>query len=545
MTNDTHILPSTSDAERLVIEYARASTDAQDLTWQLDLLPRLADRLPDGLSELPRWPIKDEGSSAFKNKIEERAKGRELLELIRTGRVEALVTDSQDRICRGDQEEWWTFFGECRRAGVRLFTSDGEITLESMSQMMASFRAIIAHEESQNKSHRIRTSFQSSRERGYWTNGKLPFGFTATGDKRERVLTPDPEAMPLVVQAYEQRAGGASKNAVARFLAEATGEEWARHRVRDFLRNPAYAGWIAHEPTRGEVELFEGRHGPEHGVEPPVSRELWEAVQAVDERGPAYFQRRVQPYGNLPRCGECGSRLQFRNDRRAIATMGHTHAYYRCEDKDCRKVSAIAEKLDACIVLGFCSLVRVIHDNVDQADWPILQPNVEQVGQLAVEIADLTRTIQRLHGMAEDVSDEEFAELRPRIATLKDERSEKKRLHDQLCDDADTKRDKLRQLAEALETTLGLGEFPDNVAWAGWTWSQIDVDERRRLLGEIMEGIDVFPDRLALRFSSAGIVLPIPLATGRRGAADKNLRAVGFASFARQKRGEKQVATPS
>ena len=236
---------------------------------------------------------------------------------------------------------------------------------------------------------------------------------------------------------------------------------------------------------------------------------------------------------NLPRCGECGGHLIYRNDKRAGATGGDPPAYYRCEDRHCRKVSAVAEKLDACIVLGFCSMVRVIHDNVDHADWPLLQPSVEKVGELSLEIADLTRKITNLLALAENDDGSGLEELRARLAALREERAEKQRAHDQLCADADTKRDRLRHLADTLEATLRLDEHPDNVAWALSSWNRIDVDERRRLLGELMEGIDVWRDRLALRFSSAGVVLPLPLPTGRRGTNDKNLRAAGAASFTR------------
>jgi DNA invertase Pin-like site-specific DNA recombinase len=540
------IVESRVDGTAFVVEYLRVSTNAQDVQRQEDSVPRLADQLPDGLADLPRHRITDEGVSASKFSIDARPGGVELLRLIEQGRVAAIVCDHQDRLCRGRQSEWWLFSELCNDAGVRIFAVDGgEIRDDEGSEIMAAARASMARRESQKRSHRITSSFASSRERGYWIGRKLPFAFTAEGPRRERVLTPDPDTMPVVVEAYRRRAEGASKNALALYMTEATGEEWTRHRVRDLLRSGTYAGWVTHEVTPGgKIELTEGRHGPQFGVEPPVSREMWEAVQEMDERGPAYFQRRVQPYGNLLHCGECGSHLIYRNDRRAIKRGGNPHAYHRCENTECRKVSAITEKLDACTVLGFCILVRVIRDNIHRDDLPILQTDAEQVGALSLSIADLTRKIKNLHDLAEDADEDEFAELRPRVAALKEERSEKKRLHDTLCLDSEAKRQQIRALADTLEDLLGLAEVADNFVWAGFNWSQLDVDDRRRMLGDLLEGIDVFPNRLVLRFTSAGIAVPVPLATGRRGTADQNLRAVGFGSYSRHYPRQEGVATP-
>jgi DNA invertase Pin-like site-specific DNA recombinase len=163
--------------EREIVVYERVSTTAQDIARQAAQRTRAAADSPE------RTPIviQDDGVSAFKVSIFDRPGGRRLCELIEAGRVEAIYTDAQDRLSRGDDVEWVTFRALCEAHGVRVVIDGRELRHDLGGRLEGYLKAVIARQESLEKSHRVKTGKAASAAKGRRNGGPRPYGYRQTG----------------------------------------------------------------------------------------------------------------------------------------------------------------------------------------------------------------------------------------------------------------------------------------------------------------------------------------------------------------------------
>jgi DNA invertase Pin-like site-specific DNA recombinase len=136
---------------------------------------------------------------------------------------------------------------------------------------------------------------------GIWPAPKVPLGYRKGTDRR---LEPDPATAPLVVQAFEARATGASWNQVALILARGyTG-------AAKIVRNRVYLG---------EIHLGDLANVSAHP--PLVDRALWEAAQ-LDHPRPARGVHPAALLTGIVKCANCGGAMG--------PNMARNHRNYRC-----------------------------------------------------------------------------------------------------------------------------------------------------------------------------------------------------------------------
>ena len=145
---------------------------------------------------------------------------------------------------------------------------------------------------------RIRSNWESARSqaiaRGVYTSGYPPFGYSRGADGR---LRPDPQAAPVVAEAFELRAAGATLKEVAEHLNRAgipkqlSQRPWDGSEAWRLLSRRAYVG-----------EARCGRFVNSHAHDAIVAPELWQLAQLK--------QRKTQPIEGLLvgliRCRACG-----------------------------------------------------------------------------------------------------------------------------------------------------------------------------------------------------------------------------------------------
>ena len=173
-----------------------------------------------------------------------------------------------------------------------IFEKEGIDSAKPSSNMIFSFLAAIAQNESQSISANIRSAIKKKAQRGEYSAGSHQcFGYEAVDGK----LVPDDDA-PIVEVIYRMYLEGKTCAEISQMMAELgivgrRGEAITAAGINYILRNETYVGDKRLLKT-GRKELFTGADIDNETVylendhEPIVERDVWEAVQKrLDAKG--------------------------------------------------------------------------------------------------------------------------------------------------------------------------------------------------------------------------------------------------------------------
>ncbi|KQZ07249.1 hypothetical protein ASD19_12405 [Microbacterium sp. Root53] len=254
----------------------------------------------------------DNSVSASKRDVVRPAYSRMVADYER-GLFDAIVCYDLDRLTRQPRqlEDW---IDAAERGALVIVTANGDADLGTdAGRLFARVKAAVARSEIERKGARQRRANEQRIAQGRPLPTRRRYGYEADG------VTVREDEAAVVRDIFERVARGDHLRAIVRDLLDrrvdpATGRTWSTGRLRQMLRNPAYAGELR-------------AHGVTHdsdAIEPIVSRELAAEVRAIladtsrrtDTRGPG---RRYLASG-LVACGgpEC---------ERALTSRG---AYYVC-----------------------------------------------------------------------------------------------------------------------------------------------------------------------------------------------------------------------
>ncbi len=170
----------------------------------------------------------------------------------------------------------------------------------------------------------IYAKFRMHRDPG----GHPAFGFRRTSEPRP-VLEPDPDGIAAAVLLFELYASGlysddtlALEAARRGLVSPRTGRPLTAAGIAELLRNPVYNGYLVRFRGFADEETVEApwRHrqverpdrSSEIVVDPPVSDELWERVQAIRSQRATAGTRSARERVYVPRlvCHGCGAALR-------------------------------------------------------------------------------------------------------------------------------------------------------------------------------------------------------------------------------------------
>ncbi len=216
------------------------------------------------------------------------------------------------------------------RAGGQVITVDvGRVTNGSAGQWLSG-TMMGAVSEYQRRSMRERSANGQAKAvaRGATPWARVPLGYV----REVGVLSPDPETVPIVQQAFAMRAEGAPLTQI-RAMLKSHGIERSPRGVQVMLASRVYLG-----------EVHFGDLANLHAHEPIIELELWERVQRRKiprgRKAPSNFL--LARLGVL-RCGSCGGRM-------SAMKMPRDYRIYRCgSTSDCEHhvtiTSDIAEEV--------------------------------------------------------------------------------------------------------------------------------------------------------------------------------------------------------
>lgn len=284
--------------------------------------------------------------------------------------------------------------------GVRFISvNDGydSTSANAGALLAASLKNLINDMYAKDISKKICSTMKDKRVRGDYIGNYAPYGYLKDEENKNKLVV-DPEIAPIVVEIFELRAKGTGIEAMCRILNEkgypspgrlryergiitnnnkkGSALPWNRHVLKDLLLNVAYIGNLAQ--GRSAQCLYKGQkfHWTDSSewdvvfdTHPAIiSIELWERVQEVNNKSTraakeshgkyAHLPKRVNPYGSVIRCADCGRVLKYVRGYSKPTKDGKVKDYYnyKCPqnielgDRACPKKNIRADELDTIVL---------------------------------------------------------------------------------------------------------------------------------------------------------------------------------------------------
>lgn len=315
-----------------VASYCRVSTDKDDQANSFQTQQRY---FREYIERQPNWELyevyADEGLSGTSTK--KRTQFNRMIQDAYEGKFQLILTKEVSRFSRNVLDTI-SYTRELKAIGVGvLFVTDNINTLEPEAEMLLSFLASLAQEESRRTSARVVWGQTRQMERGV-VFGQSLLGYDVQ-DGGISINREGAEIVRLIFHKYAVEQVGTAE--IARLLTckgyrtYRGSAKWNANTVVKILNNEKYVGdliqkktytpdFLTHEKRRntGEVPLIVIRNHHE----PIISREIWNATQERLHQnnkrtgGSGHSNRYV--FSGKIKCGECGrsfvGRFKYRND---------------------------------------------------------------------------------------------------------------------------------------------------------------------------------------------------------------------------------------
>jgi site-specific DNA recombinase len=232
-----------------------------------------------------------------------------MLAAAESGEFDVLVIPALDRLARNTRD-LHDILARLERANVAIRSLRGDVdTSTATGRLMTGVMASLAEFESNVIGERTRSGKAAAARVGRPNGGPRRFGF----DQRDGQLIPRPDEIAVVERIMREAVAGRSQTEIAAGLnadghTTARGKRWNQPQISQLIDDPIWIG------------VLRNKEGDHRIAEPFVPVELWEAAQKT-LRGPDGPRRgrRTQRFllGNgLLRCGQCGSAMIVRRDRK-------------------------------------------------------------------------------------------------------------------------------------------------------------------------------------------------------------------------------------
>src|SRR3989344_35315 len=317
------------------IRYSRKSSEAKE---------KQALSIKDQNAEAEKYASREnlnvkykirEARSAFKP--HNRPEFDRMIDLIRSGKANAILTWKPDRLCRNPEEGGIVL--QMLQDGIlkEIRTSTGDIYTQDSDHLILQIHFGMANQYSRNLSQNVKRGLGHKCERGEYPR-PAPIGYEGFGERGQRHMRPHPFEAPLIVKCFELAStGGMSLNQILNKITEMglttkKGKSLSKSHLHNILKSPTYYGYFYHNE-----ELFEGEY--EH----LITKQLYDDVQeALTRRSKPKVKVWEHTYNGLITCGDCGCQITTtvktkyykRTDRTAIYTYHNcTHRKGKCSQE--------------------------------------------------------------------------------------------------------------------------------------------------------------------------------------------------------------------
>jgi site-specific DNA recombinase len=320
-------------------------------------------------------------------KTDERNEFNRMIKFVKNQRegVSFILVYSLDRFSRtGDNAIFIS--SELKKRGISILSVTQPIDVSTHSGILQqNIQFIFSKYDNDLRKEKCMAGMKEKLLRGEWI-GCPPAGYSYDrpgGGKDQRIVIN--ERGKLIRQAFMLKANeGLSNLEIAERISTAT-ERVSHKRVGEFLRNPFYCGYIAHNFLEGE--LAKGKH------EPLISEAVFLKANDVLKRvafGYKHYERNDNiPLKNFMKCADCGTPLT------GYIVKKKKLYYYKCNKVGCRCNRSAKEmnKLFSEFLYGY------------QIDKRFLNPIKDQLLYTYKRLTDTDQDVYR--GLKQSLSDVE------------------------------------------------------------------------------------------------------------------------------------------
>lgn len=283
----------------------------------------------------------------------DRPQFHKMIQEVQAGKINCIILKDLSRLGR-NYIETGTFLDKiCPMLGLRVIAINDQFDSMSTNSNIDMSLAItnLANDlYAKDISRKICAVMQTKMENGEYIGNYAPYGYQKDPENKSRLII-DPETAAYVKQIFTMRAEGMSYESILRRLNEANipspgryrfeqgiitnnnkkGEKllWNKHVLKDMLCNIVYIGSMAQGRIRGS--LYQGI--PYHCMdekewvvchnthEPIISKELFDAVQEINQKAKSTYEKNLGKYSHLPKavnpygkvlvCADCGHAIKL------------------------------------------------------------------------------------------------------------------------------------------------------------------------------------------------------------------------------------------
>lgn len=228
----------------MIAIYARQSVDKKDsisIESQIDFCKKEFEEGQAYKTYIDKgFSGKDTNRPAFENMMND----------IKAGQIEKVIVYKLDRITRSTLD-FANIIHTFRKHNVEFISSTEKFdTSTPIGKAMLNIIMTFAELERETIQQRIKDNYYTRGKRGFFTGGRVPYGFnkveTKVDGKKTSMFEPNPEQMHYVIEMYEMYANtNTSLGKISNYLNEnnipaPNGGNWDSNKVSRILHNPVY-----------------------------------------------------------------------------------------------------------------------------------------------------------------------------------------------------------------------------------------------------------------------------------------------------------------
>ena len=481
------------------IEYSRKSSESKE---------KQALSIKDQRAECETYRVRQqlkvvktlqESRSAFKP--HNRPEFDKMIEIVKSGKANAILTWKPDRLCRNPEEGGKVL--QMLQDGIlkEIRTATGDVYTQDSDHLILQIHFGMANQYSRNLSQNVKRGLVHKCERGEYPR-PAPIGYESYGLIGQRLMRPHPYEVPLVMKAYQfASTGGMSLSQICRQMHEEglrtkKGKEISKSHLHNILRSPTYYGYFLHNG-----EFFEGNY------EPIITKQLYDQVQeALQGRSKPKVRVWEHTYNGLITCGDCGCQITTtvkekwykRTNRTAIYT------YHQCTHRrdNCKQEAVTGKELEQLLIQNMTQI------SIDEEAWELGMDLFRAMHE--EESGKLNKKLRYLQNHFTSVRDQikELVKMRTRKELTQEEFMEQKA---ELLQEKKDVEEKIKDNDYSADNWLELcTKYLNNAFSAHETMTKGKPQEKRDLILDVGQNLILKDGKLDFKFKEPYDVLLIP-----------------------------------
>ena len=301
-----------------------------------------------------------------------RSEFQTMLHKCREGQIDMIITKSISRFARNTQTLLETI-RELKELNINVFFEEENInTLSGEGEMILTFLATFAQEESRSVSENMKWRIQKDFEKGLIWGGNSCLGYKLK-DKQLHLVPEEANVVKLIYSLYLE---GFSDGAICRILDSkgikpSKAKKWNRTTIIKILTNYNYTGDLILQKTYRDNHLDKNKKVNNGEVskyiasdahEAIISKETFYIAQDVRKSKTANIRRNKRdnnPFRGMVRCGKCNKAYTYRKSKYNEVWMCST---YRTKGKSMCDSKQVPEKKLKEAVIKIMKLTRFNKD---------------------------------------------------------------------------------------------------------------------------------------------------------------------------------------